>query len=65
MNAMADKKETPAEDGGQAEVQAKFDEEQAKGYHGVVPDDTPNEHYTVGGVLKGLPTPETTREKAK
>ncbi len=41
------------------EVQANKDAEDAKGYVGTVPDPTPNENYTVAGVVKGLPTPET------
>lgn len=53
---MADKKQ---DDAGQAEVQKKFDEEQEQGYVGTVPDPTPNENYTVAGVVKGAPTPET------
>ena len=30
-----------------------------KGYRGVQADETPNENYTVAGVLAGKPTPET------
>ncbi|HVL82621.1 MAG TPA: hypothetical protein VM840_13615 [Actinomycetota bacterium] len=33
--------------------------EDEKGYLGQTPDPTPNEHYTVPGVLAGKPTPET------
>jgi hypothetical protein len=33
-----------------------------QGFLGKVPDPTPNEHYTVGGVLAGKPTPETDEE---
>lgn len=51
---------TPA-DLGQAEVQAAADAAAEKGYFGTVPDDTPNEHYTLAGVIAGKPTPETTR----
>lgn len=46
-------------DAGAAEVQARVDAEQEKGYRGVVTDPTPNEHYTVEGVTSGKPTPET------
>jgi hypothetical protein len=61
---MAEKKhDTAADDAGQAEVQEKFDAIEEQGYVGTVPDETPNEHYTVAGVLKGLPTPETTKER--
>lgn len=31
---------------------------EAKGFYGVEVDETPNENYTVAGVLAGLPTPE-------
>ena len=55
--------EAPADDAGQAEVQARFDEAEEKGYFGHTPDDTPNEHYTLSGVIAGLPTPETERGK--
>ncbi len=34
------------------------------GYIGEVPDPTPNENYTVAGVLAGKPTPETERPSA-
>jgi hypothetical protein len=52
-----------ADDAGQAEVQAKFDEANEKGYFGTTPDDTPNENYTLKGVTSGKPTPETERTK--
>lgn len=38
-------------------TEAKSDED--KGYWGVQVDKTPNENYTVAGVLAGKPTPET------
>ena len=60
---MADKKTKAADDAGQAEVQAKFDEAEEKGYFGTTPDDTPNENYTLQGVTSGKPTPETERGK--
>ena len=47
------------DDGGAAQVQATVDEAEDKGYFGEVPDPTPNENYTLQGVGKGLPTPET------
>ncbi len=47
------------EDVGQDEAQRLADEATEKGYVGNVPDPTPNENYTVLGVVKGLPTPET------
>lgn len=46
-------------DAGQAEVQAKVDKETDQGYWGTKVDPTPNEHYTVDGVIAGKPTPET------
>jgi hypothetical protein len=47
------------------EVQAKADEELADGYRGVKVDPTPNEHYTVDGVLAEKPTPETDEDAAR
>ena len=52
-------------DAGQAEVQAKFDAAEEKGYFGHTPDETPNENYTLAGVTSGKPTPETQRVKGK
>lgn len=46
-------------DGGQGEMQRIYDEAQEKGYFGEAPDPTPNEAYTVRGVIGGAPTPET------
>lgn len=51
------KKET-----GSDEVQKKMDEETDKGFSGEAVDPTPNENYTVAGVTKGLPTPESDPE---
>jgi hypothetical protein len=39
-------------DHGKAEIQAAWDEANEKGYWGEVPDETPNEAYTVAGVTK-------------
>jgi len=50
-------------DAGQDEVQRKFDEAAEKGYFGEVPDETPNENYTLKGVGAGKPTPENQRGK--
>lgn len=33
--------------------------EEGAGYRGVQADKTPNEHYTIAGVIAGKPTPET------
>lgn len=46
-------------DNGEAAVQAQFDAAHKVGYHGTSVDPTPNEHYTISGVLAGKPTPET------
>jgi len=54
------------DDLGAAEVQKKVDREVDQGFSGEVPDETANENYTVGGVIKGKPTPETSMpEKTK
>ncbi len=58
-----EKKTTDSADAGQAEVQARFDEANKKGYFGVSPDETPAENYTLKGVTSGKPTPETERTK--
>lgn len=50
-------------DSGAAEIQARFDKANAKGYFGETPDETPNENYTLKGVTSGKPTPETERGK--
>lgn len=52
---MADKKTT---DSGEAEVQAKVDAAEEKGYLGETVDETPRENYTLQGVVAGKPTPE-------
>lgn len=59
------KNQNPSSEGdlGASEVQAKFDEANEKGYFGEVPDETPNENYTLKGVTSGKPTPETERGK--
>lgn len=49
---------------GAEQVQATMDAIQAQGYQGQTPDPTPDSHYTVAGVLAGLPTPETDPEQA-
>lgn len=45
-------------------VQAKVDTETEQGFRGVEADPTPNENYTVSGVTKGAPTPETDADTA-
>lgn len=42
-----------------AEVQAKADADQARGFRGMEVDPTPNEAYSIAGVTSGAPTPET------
>lgn len=59
---MTDKK---PKDVGQSEVQANMDEDTDKGYHGSTPDKTPNENYSVAGVLAGKPTPENNEGKTE
>lgn len=53
------------DDLGADEVQKKVDAEVEQGFAGTVPDQTPNENYTVGGVLKDKPTPETATQETK
>ena len=43
----------------QKAVQKTVDEEQKQGFRGANTDPTPNENYTVKGVLADKPTPET------
>jgi len=40
-------------------VADKVEKDTERGYFGTVTDPTPNENYTVAGVLAGKPTPET------
>ena len=47
---------------GAEQVQKAKDAEDAQGFTGAKTDPTPDEHYTVAGVTKGLPTPETDPE---
>ena len=47
------------------EVQRQTDKAQEQGFFGVETDPTPNEHYTVAGVVEGKPTPETDPEAAE
>lgn len=41
------------------EVDQSSDAVEDRGYRGFQADSTPNENYTVAGVLAGKPTPET------
>lgn len=47
-------------DAGQAEVQQRVDEAEKKGYEGHVPDETPNENYSLQ-TPQDAPTPELER----
>ncbi len=47
------------------QVQETIDAENEKGFRGVETDSTPNENYTLQGVGKGLPTPETDAAQAQ
>lgn len=42
-----------------APAREEIAKETEQGFRGVEVDPTPNEHYTVGGVVAGKPTPET------
>lgn len=53
------KKAAVAVDATQKEVQSAFDAATEKGHFGERVDPTPLENYTVSGVTKGKPTPET------
>lgn len=48
-----------ADDRSTAEVKERIDRETERGFRGVEVDPTPNENYTVAGVIQGAPTPET------
>lgn len=61
---MTTKSDSKSSDVGADQVQAKVDKAEDKGYFGHAPDPTPNENYTVAGVTKGAPTPETDPEIA-
>lgn len=55
-------KAKPAKTPWQTEMQERADKEANQGFRGVEVDQTPNENYTIAGVTKGLPTPETERK---
>jgi hypothetical protein len=60
---MAAKKKNTG-DLGADQVQQATDEAEDQGFVGVKVDPTPDEHYTVAGVVAGKPTPETDPEAA-
>lgn len=49
----------PGDSVGEEQVQARIDAEEEVGLRGIEVDPTPNENYTVQGVVQGAPTPET------
>lgn len=57
--AKDDKQAERQAEAGNERVQAAMDKETERGYRGDSPDPTPNEAYTVEGVTKRAPTPET------
>jgi hypothetical protein len=61
--AKADAEQADAAVAGQ--VQEAVDVETAQGFRGVEVDPTPNENYTLAGVVEGKPTPETDPEAAE
>lgn len=59
-----DSPEQPRVDPALDVVQEHAESEQERGLRGVEVDPTPNEHYTVAGVIAGKPVPETDEEAA-
>jgi hypothetical protein len=55
----------PAGDEVAKAVQRATDKAQEQGFYGVETDPTPNEHYSVAGVVEGKPTPETDPDHAR
>lgn len=51
-----------AAEASQDHAQEVIDNEEEQGFRGNKVDPTPNEHYTVAGVVAGKPTPETDPE---
>jgi hypothetical protein len=49
----------------QSTATTQIEKENAQGFRGTEVDSTPNENYTVQGVISGAPTPETDAELAK
>lgn len=62
---MAERKAAAPKDAAQQEVQKAVDTAEQRGLLGVEVDPTPNENYTVAGVLAGAPTPETDADHAR
>lgn len=63
---MPEQKSTPpkATEKAESEVQDKVDAETEPGFRGVEVDQTPNENYTVAGVVAGKPVPEAEADPA-
>jgi hypothetical protein len=57
-------KKKAGSDLGADEVQKTVNKETEQGFSGVEVDPTPNEDYTVAGVIEGAPTPETDSDTA-
>lgn len=62
---MAERKAAAPKDAAQQEVQKAVDKAEERGLLGVEVDPTPNDNYTVAGVLAGAPTPETDPDHAR
>lgn len=58
------KGDAKAADAGTKAVEEVLDAEEDQGFRGTKVDPTPNENYTVEGVLAGAPTPETDEKAA-
>ena len=61
----SEKSDQGAADAADERVQKAADKEQEQGFLGQKVDPTPNENYTVAGVLAGKPTPESDPEARK
>ena len=46
-------------------IEDRLNQEQSQGFRGIEVDKTPNEAYTVAGVTRGAPTPETDADLAR
>ncbi|WP_225320650.1 hypothetical protein [Streptomyces luteolifulvus] len=62
---MTERKTAAPKDAAQQEAQKTIDRAEERGLLGVEVDPTPNENYTVAGVLAGAPTPETDLDHAR
>lgn len=51
--------ENSSDDLGASQVQEMVNQEQSQGFRGTEVDTTPNENYTLSGVVSGKPVPET------